>query len=283
MDALSRGALISGHHRDTEKMRTKPVKINSLEIGGSSFSVWAGPCAVESAKQFQEIAAFVKSKGASGLRGGIFKPRTNPKDFQGLGTKALPWIQKIKSGLNIPFVSEVTDPRQIEGLDGVVDVYQVGARNMFNYELLKELGKSRRPVLLKRGFSARIREWLYAAAYIQQGGNERIILCERGIRTFETETRNTLDFNAVAYIKKETDFPILVDPSHGTGLRSLTPALAKGAAATGADGLLIEVHNSPETALCDSRQAITFKDFEDLMGDLKKLLPALGKILQANF
>ena len=260
-------------------MRTKPVKVKSLEVGGPAFSVWAGPCAVESERQFQEIAAFVKAKGAAGLRGGVFKPRTSPNDFQGLGESALPWIREIKSRLNIPFVSEITDPRQIEGMEGVVDVYQVGARNMFNYELLKELGRLRRPVLLKRGFSARIREWLCAAAYIQQGGNESVILCERGIRTFEMETRNTLDLNAVAYVKRETDFPVLVDPSHGTGLRSLTPALARAAAAVGADGLLIEVHNRPEKALCDSRQAIVFSEFESLMEGLGKLLPVLGRTI----
>ncbi len=260
-------------------MKTKPVQVRSTEVGGARFSVWAGPCAVESAKQFREIARFVQAEGASGLRGGVFKPRTDPEDFQGLGKAALPWIQKIKSGLNIPFVSEITDPRQIEDLERAVDVYQVGARNMFNYELLKELGRQKKPVLLKRGFSARIREWLRAAAYIQQGGNERIILCERGIRTFETETRNTLDLNALAYVKKETEFPVLADPSHGTGKSSLAPIMAKAAAAAGADGLLIEVHCSPEQALCDSSQAIAFRDFKALMEDLKKLLPVLGRTL----
>ena len=254
-------------------------KIGPWTFGDSSFIVWAGPCAIESEKQFQETAEFVKKQGATGLRGGIYKLRTNPKDFQGLREDSLSLIQKVKSRINIPFITEITDPRQIEFLGELVDVYQVGARNMFNYELLKELGKTDKPVLLKRSFAARIEEWLFAAEYIAQGRKDRVILCERGIRTFETKTRNTLDFNAVAYIKEKSSFSVLVDPSHGTGDASLVPALAKGAAAVGADGLLVEVHPDPSSALCDSFQALSFEKFGILMKDLRKILPLFGKHL----
>jgi len=251
--------------------------IKEAAVGGDHFHVWAGPCAVESEEQFLTTAKFVKQQGATGLRGGIFKLRTDPKDFQGLGTASLPMVQRIKTQTGLLFISEVTAPRQMEVLEPILDVYQVGARNMFNYELLKELGKGKKPVFLKRAFSARITEWLKAADYLVQGGNENIILCERGIRTFETQTRNTLDLNAVAYLKRESSFPVFVDPSHGTGEASLVASMSKAAAAAGADGLLIETHPKPEKALCDSYQALPFKHFERLMGELRQLLPLLGK------
>lgn len=260
-------------------MKTKSIKIKNMTIGSDFFHVWAGPCAIESEEQFLTTAEFVKKQGATGLRGGIFKLRTDPKDFQGLGEKSLDIIQKVKSQESLLFVSEITDPRQMGLLEQIIDIYQVGTRNMFNYELLKELGKSKKPVLLKRAFSAKIKEWLKAAGYIIQGGNENIILCERGIRTFETQTRNTLDLNAVAYLKRESFFPVFVDPSHGTGIASLVAPMSKAAVAAGADGLLIETHPQPSEALCDSYQALSFKDFEQLMSDIKHLLPPFGKQL----
>ena len=260
-------------------METKKISIESIEVGAYSFHVWAGPCAVESEKQLLESAQFIKSQGASALRAGIFKLRTSAKDFQGLREKSLPIIEKVRSQTDLLMVSEITDTRQIEFLEPIVDVYQVGTRNMFNYELLKELGKSRKPVLLKRAFSARIEEWLKAADYIVQEGNEKIILCERGIRTFETKTRNTLDLNAVAFLKQESHFPVFVDPSHGTGLSQLVPALSQSAVCAGADGLLIETHPKPGQSLCDSQQALSFSEFEKLMIKLKKLTALYGKSL----
>ena len=234
---------------------------------------------MESESQFLKTAQFVQQQGATGLRGGIFKLRTNPEDFQGLGEPARPVIQKVKSQTGLLFVSEITDPRQIDFLEPLLDVYQVGSRNMFNYELLKELGLRKKPVLLKRAFSAKITEWLKAVEYIVQGGNEKIILCERGIRTFETQTRNTLDLNAVAYLKKESPFPVFVDPSHGTGDSSLVIPMSLSAVAAGADGLLVEIHPEPQQALCDSFQALKFREFEQLMKKLHRLLPLFGKKL----
>lgn len=260
-------------------MKQKSIKIRDITIGDTAFHIWAGPCAIESEEQFLKTASYVQEKGATGLRGGIFKLRTKAKDFQGLGKQALPIIQKLKSQTEILFISEITDPRQMEFLEPLLDIYQVGTRNMFNYELLKELGKSKKPVLLKRAFSAKITEWLKATDYIIQGGNENIILCERGIRTFETQTRNTLDLNAVAYLKKESCFPVFVDPSHGTGASSLVEPMSLAAVAVGADGLLIETHPQPDKALCDSFQALTFKEFEQLMAKIQNLLPLFNKSL----
>ena len=260
----------------------KSISIKKTTVGDDYFHVWAGPCAIESEEQFLKTAKFVKKQGVTGLRGGIFKLRTDPKDFQGLGMASLPIIQKVKSQTGLLLISEITDPRQMEFLEPILDVYQVGTRNMFNYELLKELGKSRKPVFLKRAFSARITEWLKAADYLIQGGNENIILCERGIRTFETQTRNTLDLNAVAYLKKESSFPVFVDPSHGTGEASLVAPMSKAAVAAGADGLLIETHPEPEKALCDSYQALPFKNLEQLIKELRDLLPFFGKQLYTD-
>ena len=260
-------------------MKTKPLTIGSHEIGGKTFTVFAGPCAVESEENFKTIGHFVKKQGVQGLRGGVYKLRTNPKSFQGLGEEALPLVKRVKSELGLLFVSEITDPRQRESLEDVVDIFQVGMRNMFNYELLKELGKSAKAVLLKRNFSARIKEWLLAAEYLIQHGNDRVILCERGIRTFETEMRNTLDFNAVAYIKEKTPFPMIVDPSHGSGDRFLVSSLAQGAVAVGADGLLLEVHSQPDKALSDGQQSLGFEDFSRLMETLRKILPTFNRTL----
>ena len=260
-------------------MKGKTVSILNHVVGGGRFHVWAGPCAVESEGQLARTARFVQDQGASGLRGGVFKMRTKASSFQGLGPKALSFIQKIKSETQLLFVSEITDPRQINALAPVVDIFQVGARNMFNYELLKELGRLQKPVLLKRAFSAKIAEWVSAVDYIAQGGNQNIILCERGIRTFEPATRNTLDLSAVALLKKEQPFPVFADPSHGTGRADLVAPMSLAAVPSGADGLLIETHPEPEKALCDSKQALPFKDFALLMKELKKLLPLFGKTL----
>lgn len=261
-------------------MPTKTIQIKDQIVGGSQFHVWAGPCSIETESQFKQVAEFVLSQGVTGIRGGVYKLRTNAKSFQGLGKEAIPILKKLKHLFNkVPFVSEITDPRQIEYLADVVDVLQIGTRNMFNYELLKEAGKTKIPVLLKRSFSARVKEWIQAAEYISQGGNENIILCERGIRTFETEFRNTLDFNSVAYIKKETGFPVFVDPSHGTGTYKFVTSLSKAAMAVGADGLLIETHNDPKNSLSDSQQALSFDDFRALMPELKKIAPVFDRHL----
>lgn len=249
-------------------MQMSVVKIGSVELGGGSFVIIAGPCAVESPEQFLEISTFLKEIGIKVLRGGIYKLRTDPTSFQGLREKALEFLPELKKKMNLPLVSEITDPRQIERLDSSVDCYQVGTRNMYNYELLKELGNTRKPIILKRGFSALIKEWLLATEYILAGGNDQIILCERGIRTFETFTRNTLDLAAVAYIKSRTGFPVIVDPSHAAGSSDLVLPLAKAAKSVGADGVLIEVHPEPQLALSDADQALDFNGMRALVREL---------------
>lgn len=259
--------------------RTRTVKVGATSVGASGFCVFAGPCSLESHEQFSDTAKFVKGQGAVGLRGGVFKLRTDPKTFQGLGAKAYDIANVVKHSVGLPFVSEVTDPRQISDLEGVVDMFQVGSRNMHNYALLKELGHSKKPVLLKRGFSALVKEWLLAAEYLAQSGNDRVILCERGIRTFETATRNTFDINAIAYAKLNSSFPVIADPSHATGDAKLVMPVALAAAAAGADGLLVEVHPRPKEALSDGYQSLDFNQFHDLMDGLKRLLPALGREL----
>lgn len=258
-------------------MKTKGISIKNIPVGGEIFHIWAGPCAIESEEQLISTADFIKKQGVTGLRGGIFKLRTDSKEFQGLREEAGDIVKKAKAQTGLLFVSEITDPRQMGFLEPLLDIYQVGTRNMFNYELLKELGKSQKAILLKRDFSARITEWLKATEYILQGGNQNIILCERGIRTFETKTRNTLDLNAVAYLKQESSFPVFVDPSHGTGSSSIVAPMSKAAMAAGADGLLIETHPNPEKALCDSFQALTFEKFEKLMKELRQIAPLFGK------
>jgi 3-deoxy-7-phosphoheptulonate synthase len=259
--------------------RTRTVKVGASVVGAGGFSVFAGPCSIESREQFAETSTFVKKHGAIGLRGGVFKLRTNPASFQGLGEKAYDIAREIKLATGLPFVSEVTDPRQISDLEGVVDMFQVGSRNMHNYALLKELGATQKPVLLKRGFAALMKEWILAADYIVQSGNDRVILCERGIRTFETATRNTFDINAIVYAKQNSSFPVIADPSHATGDAKMVTPVALAAAAAGADGLLVEVHPRPSEALSDGYQSLTFTQFEDLMSGLKKILPAVGKEL----
>jgi 3-deoxy-7-phosphoheptulonate synthase len=255
------------------------VNLANLSIGDGSFSVIAGPCSIESEEQFQETAQFVQKHGACLLRGGMFKLRTSPESFQGLEEEAFEIVKGVKKQVGLPFVSEVTDPRQIGDMDDVVDAFQVGSRNMHNYSLLKELGNTNKPILLKRGFAGLIKEWLLSAEYVRKHGNPNVILCERGIRTFEDTTRNTLDLNAVAYIKANTDFPIIVDPSHGTGVRELVTPMALAAAAAGADGIMVEVHPQPEKALSDGFQALNFEDFENLTLKLNNLLSAMDRKL----
>jgi 3-deoxy-7-phosphoheptulonate synthase len=243
----------------------------------AQFTVIAGPCSIESLEQLQTTAAAVKHEGATILRGGMFKMRTNPESFQGLGASAFEIVRQVKAETGLAFVSEITDPRQIPDLVELVDMFQVGSRNMYNYALLKELGQYHKPVFLKRGFSALVDEWIHAAEYVAQAGKAQVVLCERGIRTFETKTRNTLDLNAVAYIKKHTSLPVIVDPSHGTGRPELIAPMAMAAAAAGADGIMVEIHPNPSEAKSDGFQALTFAGFTSLMADLRRILPALNR------
>ncbi|AGH94702.1 3-deoxy-7-phosphoheptulonate synthase [Pseudobdellovibrio exovorus] len=253
------------------------VQIGEIQIGGPRFTVIAGPCSIESENQFLSTANAVKDSGASILRGGIWKMRTSQKSFQGLGSDSFEFIQKIKAQVGLPLISEVTDIRQIEEVSHLVDAFQVGARNMHNYALLKELGSQPKPVLLKRSFSAFIDEWLKAADYVLAGAKAQVILCERGIRTFETATRNTLDLNAVVYAKKHTGLPVIVDPSHAVGIADLVPQLCYASAAAGADGLIVEVHPNPVEALSDADQALNFETFDKMMKQLEKVLNAFDR------
>jgi 3-deoxy-7-phosphoheptulonate synthase len=237
----------------------------------------AGPCAVESREQLFATARAVKASGASILRGGAFKPRSSPYNFQGLGEDGLKLLYEIRKETGMAVVTEVMDTRQVELVASYADMLQVGSRNMQNFPLLKEVGMSRKPVLLKRGMMATIEEFLLAAEYILNAGNEQVILCERGIRTFETSTRNTLDLSAVPMLKRLCHLPVIVDPSHGTGLRWMVPAMAKASIAAGADGLILEAHYKPEEALCDGHQSLSLDEFDQLMTDLKKIAQAIGR------
>jgi len=237
----------------------------------------AGPCAVESRDQLFRTARSVRTAGANILRGGAFKPRSSPYSFQGLGEDGLKLLYQIRQETGMPVVTEVMDTRQVELVASYADMIQIGSRNMQNYPLLKEAGICRKPVLLKRGMMATIEEYLMAAEYILSHGNEQVILCERGIRTFETSTRNTLDLSAVPVLKRLTHLPVIVDPSHGTGVRWLVPSMAKAAIAVGADGLIMEVHFNPEEALCDGYQSLSLDEFDLLMADLKKIAQAIGR------
>jgi 3-deoxy-7-phosphoheptulonate synthase len=252
-----------------------------VRIGGPEVVVAAGPCAVESAEQIGLIAASVAKAGARLLRGGAFKPRSSPYSFQGMGEEGLQLLRAAGDKHGLGVVSEVMDSSQIDLMLPYVDVLQVGARNMQNYHLLRALGTTDKPVLLKRGMSATIEEWLLSAEYIMSGGNYNVILCERGIRTFETYTRNTLDIAAIPVIKKLSHLPILADPSHGTGRRDKVVPMARAAVAAGTDGLLIEVHNDPEHALSDGAQSLYFEQFEKLMEQLRMIAPAIGRSIAA--
>ena len=248
-----------------------------VAVGGEEVVVMAGPCSVESAEQIESVAASVSANGARVLRGGVFKPRTSPYSFQGVGSPGLELLRRAADRYNLCVVSEVMDQTQIPMMLEYVDMLQVGARNMQNYNLLRELGKVPKPVLLKRGISATIEELLLSAEYIMAGGNYNIVLCERGIRTFENYTRNTLDISAIPVIKKLSHLPIIVDPSHGTGRRDKVVPMARAAVAAGADGLLIEVHNDPERALSDGAQSLFPDQFEQLMKELRMIAPAVER------
>ena len=255
------------------------IDVNGRKIGGKKLAMIAGPCSVESEEQITFIAESVKELGANFLRGGAFKPRTSPYSFQGLKYDGLELLKLAREKTGLPIVTEIMSPYDVEIFERDVDVIQVGARNMQNFDLLNELGKINKPILLKRGLSATIEEWLMSAEYIMAGGNENVILCERGIRTFETYTRNTLDLSAIPAIKKLSHLPIIVDPSHATGKRFMISPLAKAAVAVGADGLIIEVHNNPEKALCDGPQSIRPNEYSELINDIKLIANAVGREL----
>ncbi len=255
------------------------VSVDGVEIGGNRFVVMAGPCAVESEAQLMETVKAVKKAGASIIRGGAYKPRSSPFNFQGLEKRGLELLEMARDRFSIPIVTEVVDPHDVELVASYADIMQVGARNMQNYALLTELGKSRCPVMLKRGLSSTIKEWLTAADYILAEGNNQVMLCERGIRTFEDSIRFSLDITSIPVVKKTSHLPLLVDPSHAAGNFAFVPAVAKAAIAAGADGLLIEVHHNPKEALVDGPQALTPSDFSRLMVELAAIAKAVGKSL----
>lgn len=260
-----------------KNQKTTIVDVNGVEIGGLEVVIIAGPCAVENEEQLFETARSVNISGAKILRGGAFKPRTSPYSFQGLGEEGLKLLSQINKETGLPVVTEAMDTRQVELVANYADMIQIGSRNMQNYPLLKEVGKCRKPILLKRGMMSTIEEFLFSAEYILSQGNDQVILCERGIRTYETSTRNTLDLSAVPMLKHLSHLPVIVDPSHGTGVRWMIPALAKAAVAVGADGLIIEVHHKPEEALCDGEQSLSPDEFTNLMSELPKIARAIGR------
>lgn len=246
------------------------IDVGGVKVGGGNFAVMAGPCSVENHQQIEEVATAVKAAGANILRGGAFKPRTSPYDFQGLKHEGIELLEHAKQQTGLPIVTEIMNPNHLPMFEHV-DLIQVGARNMQNFELLKELGRQDKPVLLKRGMASTIKEWLMSAEYIMAGGNENVILCERGIRTFETYTRNTLDLSAIPVLKELTHLPVIVDPSHATGVARYVKSMAVAAAAAGADGLMIEVHNNPSKALCDGAQSLTPQQFSEVMEAVNKI------------
>jgi 3-deoxy-7-phosphoheptulonate synthase len=255
------------------------VEVGDARIGGDAFVIAAGPCAVESREQVLTVARRVKAAGARLLRGGAFKPRTSPYSFQGLGKEGLQILAEARAETGLPVVTEVLDPEGVDLVEEYADVIQVGARNMQNFSLLKRCGRASRPVLLKRGLAATLEEFLMSAEYILSEGNYQVILCERGVRTFSDFSRNTLDLAVVPAVKGLSHLPILVDPSHGTGRRDKVAPMSRGAAAVGADGLLLEVHNDPDTALSDGPQSITPEMFELLVADLRQMVKILGRSL----
>lgn len=251
---------------------------NGTVIGGNKLVLMAGPCAVENEEQLEASAMIAKEAGATILRGGAFKPRTSPYDFQGLGVEGLKMLRKTADKLDMEVISEIMTPEYIDDFEKYVDIMQVGARNMQNFDLLKAVGQSKKPVMLKRGLSATLKEFMLAAEYIMHEGNLNVILCERGIRTFETTTRNTLDLAAVAWMKKESHLPVIVDPSHATGKPELIPPMIYAAVAAGADGVMVEVHSDPESALCDGQQAMTKENFGEIMKKAAKVAEAVGRV-----
>lgn len=254
------------------------VKAGNIVFKEGYFQVISGPCSVESEEQIVKVAEAVKKSGATVLRGGAYKPRTSPYSFQGLHEDGLKLLSIAKKVTGLPIITEMTNINQMEYFEDV-DIIQIGARNMQNFDLLKEVGKCRKPVLLKRGLYNTLEEFLMSAEYIMAGGNEQVILCERGIRTVETMTRNTLDISAVPLLKKLSHLPVIIDPSHAAGIRSLVPPLTKAAIAAGADGIMIETHNEPAKALCDGAQSLDLTQFDELMNDIKKRVEFEGKIL----
>src|SRR5713226_3280205 len=255
------------------------VTVGKVRIGGGSMAMIAGPCAVEGAEILDGIAREVKAAGANILRGGAFKPRTSPYSFQGLGEDGLKILRDTGERFGMPVVTEVMDPRQVELVERYTDIMQVGARNMQNFDLLKEVGKTRTPVLLKRGMSATVKDLLMSAEYVLAQGNRQVFLCERGVRSFEDSTRNMLDLSSVPNVKGQSHLPIIVDPSHATGRPDLIPAMARAAVASGADGVHVEVHSCPEKALSDGPQALLPHQYHALMVDLKRLADAVGKTI----
>ncbi len=253
------------------------IKVGDLEIGGPKIQIMAGPCAIEGRDEAMEIAETVAKGGAGILRGGAFKPRTSPYDFQGLKEDGLKFMQEAGQKFNLKIISEVVDTRDVELVAQYVDIIQIGARNMQNFALLTEVAKTNKPVLLKRGLSSTIEEWIMASEYILSGGNPNVMFCERGIRTFETMTRNTLDLSAVPILKSLTHLPVIVDPSHGTGKWKLVNSMSKAAIASGADGLIIEVHQNPECALSDGPQSLKPEKYFELMEDLKNIATAVNR------
>ncbi|MHB1048711.1 MAG: 3-deoxy-7-phosphoheptulonate synthase [Bacteroidota bacterium] len=263
---------------ETKKKRTT-IKIGSVEFGNSQFIVIAGPCSVESREQILLSAEHVKKAGAQMLRGGAFKPRTSPYSFQGLEEEGLKLLAEAREKTGLPFATEVISPGDVALVAQYADMLQIGARNMQNFALLKEVGKTKRPILLKRGMSSTYKELLMSAEYVMSQGNYEVVLCERGIRTFEDYTRNTFDLAAVPALKEMSHLPVIVDPSHGTGIRSLIPPMAKAAVPVGADGIIIEVHPDPEKAFSDGAQSLMPGQFEQLMNDLRRYLPLENKHL----
>lgn len=255
------------------------LNIGKTKVGAEAFTVMAGPCAIESEEQLFDIAKAVKAAGATVLRGGAFKPRTSPYSFQGLGVEGLKIMQSVGKETGLETISELMDIAHLDDVCEHVSIIQVGARNMQNYPLLKAIGETQKPVLLKRGLSATIEEFLLAAEYIVASGNQNVMLCERGIRTFETAMRNTLDLNAVAYLKEKTHLPVIVDPSHGTGVRSLVAPMSKASVACGADGVIVEVHCNPAESVSDAAQALSHQQFEQLMAQMSPFVAAAGRSL----
>jgi 3-deoxy-7-phosphoheptulonate synthase len=262
--------------REFRKENTE-IHVRGVVIGGKKIPVMAGPCAVENKTVLMAIAEKVKAGGAAFLRGGAYKPRTSPYSFQGLGEEGLEYLAEARERTGLPVVTEIMDPRDLDSIVKYSDIIQIGARNMQNFRLLLEVGSAQKPVLLKRGLSSTIKEWLMSAEYIMSRGNHEVMLCERGIRTFETATRNTLDLSAVPVLKQLTHLPVVVDPSHGVGKRDLVAPMAKAAVAAGADALLIEVHTNPEEAMSDGEQSLKPEHFEKLMKELKPIAQAVGR------
>lgn len=262
--------------REFKKENTQ-IRVRGILIGGKKIPVMAGPCAVENKTVLTAIAEKVKAAGAAFLRGGAYKPRTSPYSFQGLGEEGLEYLAAAREKTGLPIVTEIMDPRDLDVIVKYSDIIQIGARNMQNFRLLLEVGSAQKPVLLKRGLSSTIKEWLMSAEYIMSRGNHEVMLCERGIRTFETATRNTLDLSAVPVLKQLTHLPVVVDPSHGVGKRDLVAPMAKAAVAAGADALIIEVHTNPQEAMSDGEQSLKPEHFEKLMKELKPIAQAVGR------